>query len=229
MLHRDPHVRAHVASQLVAAGVFRYDRENPCTFRGGTRSPVYMDCRRVQGHVGSRTAIARAISTAAQRMSAEVIAGIQNGAIPHSVLVADLCELPHASLRKEDKRHGVQGMVEGADVCGKRVLVFEDMVSKGGSALRGIRAAKEAGGKIAGCITILSYDLDGANEQITREAGIFIELVGLADILSEVKKQPAARFTSAEEADVLSWHKDPHAWLEAWQAERDGLGLATVS
>jgi orotate phosphoribosyltransferase len=72
-------------------------------------------------------------------------------------------------VRKEPKDHGRGRQIEGPDVKGKRVVVFEDTSTTGGSPLTAARAVEKAGGEVvAVCVVV---DRNTGADVVIEEAG----------------------------------------------------------
>jgi orotate phosphoribosyltransferase len=84
-------------------------------------------------------------------------------------------------VRKETKEHGLQRLIEGPDVSGRRVLVVEDTSTTGGSVLTAVRAVREAGATVVGVATVVDR-ATGAREAVEAEGAPYRALLGLADI-----------------------------------------------
>ncbi len=73
---------------------------------------------------------------------------------------------PHAIraflVRKESKEHGTRRVLENDIPRGSRVVVFEDVVTTGGSTLEAIRRAEEAGLEIAAVVSVVDREQGGA-------------------------------------------------------------------
>ena len=65
-------------------------------------------------------------------------------------------------IRKETKDHGTQRIIENQIPRGARVVIFEDVVTTGGSTLEAIRKAQEVGLEIACVIAIVDREQGGA-------------------------------------------------------------------
>jgi orotate phosphoribosyltransferase len=107
----------------------------------------------------------------------ECIGGMETGAIP---LVAALClrswpEKPIKGffIRKEFKGHGTDQRVDGLLDPGSRVILFEDVTTTGGSALRAVDEARRTQCEILKVITVVDR-LEGAEENF-RNAGVPFE------------------------------------------------------
>lgn len=76
------------------------------------------------------------------------------------------------TVRKEAKQHGTGKLVEGPFRAGDRVVVIEDVITTGGSALRAAEAIQWAGGVILGVLALVDREeggreaLEGAGFQV---------------------------------------------------------------
>jgi orotate phosphoribosyltransferase len=84
-------------------------------------------------------------------------------------------------VRKETKQHGMQRLIEGPDIAGRRVLVVEDTSTTGSSALAAVAAARAAEATVVGVVTVVDRDT-GAREAIEAEGMPYRSLLGLADL-----------------------------------------------
>ena len=84
-------------------------------------------------------------------------------------------------VRKATKQHGMQRLIEGPDIAGRRVLVVEDTSTTGASVLTAVRAVREAGATVVGVATVVDRDT-GAREAIEAEDVPYRALLGLADL-----------------------------------------------
>ena len=77
--------------------------------------------------------------------SAEVLAGLELGAIPIVTALSLQSGLPAAFIRKEPKAYGTCKQAEGAEVTGKCVCIVEDVVTTGGAILDFVRGLRQSG------------------------------------------------------------------------------------
>jgi orotate phosphoribosyltransferase len=59
------------------------------------------------------------------------------------------------SVRKQPKRHGTGQRIEGCFEPGARVVVVEDVITSGGSALQVCEVVKQAGGEVLGVLALV--------------------------------------------------------------------------
>src|ERR1700720_233529 len=102
----------------------------------------------------------------------DYVGGLEMGAVPLAGAVAQLSWIkghPIAAffVRKKPKEHGarlaVEGLANGENLQGKRVVIVEDVTTTGGSAMKAGEAVSEAGGQIALVFTMGGRD-EGATE-----------------------------------------------------------------
>ena len=74
------------------------------------------------------------------------------------------------AVRKEAKGHGMGKRIEGSFRAGDRVMVIEDSMTTGGSALNAAAAIRSEGGQVIGALTLVDRE-EGAREAL-EAAGI---------------------------------------------------------
>ena len=205
-----------VAKALIAAEAVFFVPDAPVTFASGIRSPVYMDTRRLLATPELWSAVIVELAKAAcgqeggANGSAEIVAGVAVGGIPHSTAVALRAGLPSCFVRKQAKEHGRGKAIEGADVEGRKVVLVEDVITTGGSSLDAIASLREAGAEVARCVAIVGYDMDGTSDKFT-ESGVPLRL--LAPFPAVLEAAQASGLFSQEAIDeARRWHQDPHSW-----------------
>jgi orotate phosphoribosyltransferase len=65
------------------------------------------------------------------------------------------------SVRKEAKAHGTARRVEGNFRTGDPIVVVEDVITSGGSALKAIEAIQEQGGRVLGILAVVDREEGG--------------------------------------------------------------------
>ena len=89
------------------------------------------------------------------------------------------------TVRKAAKTHGTGRRIEGGFVAGADVVVVEDVITTGGSALEAIAAIMAEGGKVLGVLAVVDRD-EGGRAAIERaghpvEAMLSVRDLGLRD------------------------------------------------
>jgi orotate phosphoribosyltransferase len=96
----------------------------------------------------------------------EAVGGLTMGADPvaYAIAAASVSAPPVLnafSVRKEAKDHGTARRVEGNFRAGDKVLVVEDVITSGGSALKAIEAIRGAGGEVLGILAVVDREEGG--------------------------------------------------------------------
>jgi orotate phosphoribosyltransferase len=137
----------------------------------GKTASYYLDCRRVTLHPQGANLIAAAmldqIEGAAGSLPAAV-GGMAIGADPITAAIVTLAgqrglPLKGFMVRKEAKGHGMGKQVEGPVEPGQHVVIVEDVITSGGSALRAVDAAEAFGLKVDFVIGIIDRLAGGAD------------------------------------------------------------------
>ena len=111
-------------------------------------------------------------------------------------------DLPLAFNRKETKTHGEGGMLIGAPLAG-RVLIVDDVITAGTAIRESIQTIRDAGATACGVLIALDrqevgYHSSGqtgdrsAAQEVSAEFGLpVLAVAGLADLLDYAQQQPA--------------------------------------
>ncbi len=138
------------------------------TLASGARSSYYIDCRlttmSAPGQILIGPLALQAMHDAGWRPDA--IGGLTMGADPVAYAIAAASMRAGApidafSVRKEAKKHGTGRRIEGNFKLGDRVVVIEDVITSGGSALTAIAAVREEGGEVLGLLALVDRDAGG--------------------------------------------------------------------
>ena len=143
------------------------------TLSSGATAPYYVDARRALLRPAGFRAAGELIAAAAVEAGASAVGGPAMAAIPlacAAIAVPDGDDLVGFFVRRERKDHGLQRWVEGPVEAGARVLVVEDTVTTGGSAVSAIERIREQGLQIAAVLGIVDR-LAGAAAAIEAAAG----------------------------------------------------------
>ncbi|MFN7470989.1 MAG: orotate phosphoribosyltransferase [Roseiflexaceae bacterium] len=201
--------RTTVALALLQAQAVLLRPHEPFTFASGIKSPIYCDNRLLLGNVAARTVISDAF--AAMVGDAEVVAGTATAGIPWAAWVAERAAKPMAYVRSGAKAHGRGRQIEGASVAGKRVLLMEDTVSTGESALTAIEALYSEGAASVTCACIFTYGWQATYDRFVAANAPLTALTTLVPVLDAAV---SAGYIKAEQrATVEAWSANPKEWM----------------
>ena len=163
----------------------RSARRGSFTLASGRQSDLYIDCRLTTMHPEGLSLIGPAgLHALGERgWHPDSVGGLTLGADPVSYAIAyesQLAGLPTRAftVRKEAKTHGTGKLIEGAYLAGDRVVVIEDVITTGGSALRAVEAVRAAGGQVIGVLSVVDRE-EGGREAL-EAAGLEVASLALA-------------------------------------------------
>ena len=153
------------------------------TLSSGKEADYYVDLRRATLHHRASPLIGKLLRELTSDWDYAVVGGLTLGADPVATAIMHAPGRPIDAfvVRKSAKTHGLQRLIEGAEVSGKRALVVEDTSTTGSSALTAVRAVQEAGGQVVGVVTVVDR-ATGAAEAIEAEGIPYRSVLGLADL-----------------------------------------------
>lgn len=179
--------------------------EKPFIWASGILSPIYCDNRKTLGHPRLRKAIASKLSQliVENYPEVEVIGGTATAGIPHATSVADSLNLPLVYFRSHAKDHGKQSQIEGDYQPGSSLVIIEDLISTGGSVLKCVETAREAGFNVLGVVCIFNYELQSAIENFDQAAIPFHSVIQFDDLYEHLN------LSENEREFVDRWRMDP--------------------
>lgn len=142
-------------------------KEGEFTLSSGQRSTYYINGKQVTLHPQGGAAVGR-ILLSMLPIATEAVAGLTLGADPmvtatSVVAVYEGRSLTPLIVRKEAKGHGTQAYIEGPTLApGSSVVVLEDVVTTGQSALKAVDRLRQAGYQVNQIIALVDRLQGGA-------------------------------------------------------------------
>jgi orotate phosphoribosyltransferase len=181
-------------NRLIALLADRSAKRGDFVLASGRRSTLYVDCRLTAMSPEGQLLIGRA-GLALLRDSGwpvDAVGGLTLGADPIAYAIAHASAIAAEqgdgsmvrafTVRKEAKQHGTGKLIEGPFRAGDHVVIVEDVITTGGSALKAVEAVRNAGGTIVGVLALVDRQ-EGGREAI-EAAGLEVRaLVTAADLL----------------------------------------------
>jgi orotate phosphoribosyltransferase len=159
---------AGLPERLLALLGERSVRRGTFTLASGRTSSFYVDARPTTMSAAGQAVIGELGLQAIRRTgwAVELVGGLTMGADPVAYAIArashaDPPEIDAFSVRKEAKGHGTGRRIEGCFRGGAHVVVVEDVITTGASALAAIRAVTEAAGLVSGVLAVVDREEGG--------------------------------------------------------------------
>lgn len=203
-----------LASDLLSIGAVSLSPEEPFTWSSGLQSPIYCDNRRTLGYPRIRRDVCDGFERLVRRrdMDPDVIAGTATAGIPHAAWLAERLDLPMAYVRSSAKSHGTGNQIEGVIEEGDVVVLVEDLISTGGSALTAVEALREAGAVVRAVVAIFTYELDTSTDAFAASNVALRTLTSFSTLVDVAQRQGDL---SGDALDSLkAWRSDPQSWHE---------------
>lgn len=180
-----------IANLIIDTKILEIDFKKPFRFSSGILSPVYCDNRLLLSMPMHRDKIISAMAKQikAQKIKFSIIAGIATASIPWATMLAFKLNKPLIYVRKDEKSHGKQKKIEGCFKKNEKVLLIEDLISTGGSAINAIKTLRNAGLIVEHCMGIFTYNIGDAEEKF-RSLGVrLMTLTNVDEVLREAVKK----------------------------------------
>ena len=157
-----------IASSLLSIGAVFLRPEQPFTWASGIKSPIYCDNRLTLSFPAVREQIENGLASLVRQHfpEARMLMGTSTAGIAHAAITATLLNLPMGYVRGEAKSHGRTNRIEGRLEPGTKVVVIEDLISTGGSAVEVVEALREAGAVVLGIVSIFTYGMKRGLERL---------------------------------------------------------------
>ena len=173
-------MKVKIAKDLLSIGAVFLRPEQPFTWASGIKSPVYCDNRLTLTAPAVRCDVENGLAKLIRELypDVEVLMGTSTAGIAHAAITGHILGLPMGYVRSGSKDHGRQNQIEGRLEKGQKVVVVEDLISTGGSAIEVVNVLREAGAEVLGIVSIFTY---GMKKGLDRMAAAGVENHSLKD------------------------------------------------
>lgn len=185
-------------ARLIALLAERSAKRGDFVLASGRRSSLYVDCRLTAMHPEGQLLIGRVglATLKASGWTVDSVGGLTLGADPIAYAIAHASALAAEqgrgemvrgfTVRKEAKQHGTGKLIEGPFQPGDHVVVVEDVITTGGSALKAVEAVRAAGGTVVGVLALVDRQ-EGGREAIEAAGLQVLSLVTAEQLLPLIK------------------------------------------
>ncbi len=145
---------------------FRYRADPPFQLVSGRTSPYYVDCKPVMHDPQGKALIGAVVFAMIKDLEVAAIGGLTMGADPIAYATSLISyqqgqPIKSFSVRKTPKGHGTGKLIEGDLKPGERVVIVEDVITTGSSALAAVKAAREEGLLVLKVIALVDREEGG--------------------------------------------------------------------
>ena len=205
-----------IANELLRIKAVFLRPEEPFTWASGIKSPIYCDNRLILSAPEARVVVEQAIADTVKKQfpDAEMLMGTSTAGIAHAAIAASILGLPMGYVRGEAKTHGRNNRIEGRMEPGTKVVVIEDLISTGGSAIDVVEALREAGAVVLGIVSIFTYGMKKGLDRLA-EAKVTNYSLSNLDALVEVAAEQG--YISPEWKErILQFRNNPsdESWIK---------------
>lgn len=144
----------------------------------------------------------------------EVVMGTSTAGIAHAAIVGHLMGIPMGYVRSSAKDHGRTNQIEGKLLPGQKVVVIEDLISTGGSAIDTVEVLRTAGAEVLGIASIFTY---GMQKGLDRFAEAHVKNVSLCDLDALVEVAAETGYIKAEDKErIITFRNNPsdEGWMK---------------
>ena len=208
-----------ISKTLLKINAFSVNIKEPFKFVSGILSPIYIDCRRLISFPEERKIIINHAADIVKKeiglKNLDVIAGGETAGIPLAAWLADKLNMPMIYVRKKPKGYGKQKQTEGVLNRGQKVLLFEDMMTTGGSKINFFNGIVNDGGVMEHCLVIFNYGYEESKKSLKENNIQLHAMTNLESVLKVGKNE--GYFTNEELKEVKEWFKDKEKWGEKFK------------
>ncbi|MDG6221952.1 MAG: orotate phosphoribosyltransferase [Candidatus Bathyarchaeota archaeon] len=179
-------IKTELGKILTKVGALKF---GTFTLTSGEISPYYMDLRIVPSFPEAFTRICdlyvELIKTQVGIDNFDRIAGIPTAGISFGAIAAYQLRKPFVYVRTEERKHGRGRKVEGLLSPGDRVLLIDDLVTKGGSIITAAESVRAESGVITDAVVLLDREENGT--QNLADVGIKLHyMLTIRDLAQEM-------------------------------------------
>lgn len=202
-------ISQEIAKILLEKNAVKISLSSPFEWTSGIKSPIYCDNRLLISYPKARERVIEGFKSKIKEYNLEfdTIAGTSTAGIPWAAFLAQSLNLPMLYIRSKPKSHGAGNQIEGTMKKRSRVLIVEDLLSTGGSAVSSVKACqREFDADVVAVLGIFSYGFDILDKSFADIKIPFFTLSNYKSVLDELN-------ISLEEKNVLkNFTNNPKEW-----------------
>ncbi len=158
--------------------------DEPVRLASGDWSRHFVDAKKALARGSDLELAADSLIELGKEMGVEfdAVGGLTMGADPFAHAVALVADVEWFSVRKKAKDRGTRQRIEGAQLApGRRVLLVDDVVTRGGSILDALEAIRETGATVVAAVCLVDRG-DFGIEKFRHESTPYRPLITYEDL-----------------------------------------------
>jgi len=156
----------------------------------GIDSKYYIDCKKALSDPEARDCLATLVLQLFGTAPIEAVGGLELGAYPIATSISDkIYRDIHKNVRvfvvrKDRKKHGITSLLAGDTRPGDRVLIVDDVITSGSSAIQAIDTVRDAGLKVDDVVAMVDREESDGRKNIEAKGVRFHAIFTLNDLKS---------------------------------------------
>ncbi len=207
-------IAREVSKILLSIGAVSINTKKPFKYASGIFSPMYTDNRLLISYPKAWRKIIDSYINVMNKIGIlhkiDVFSGTATAAIPHAAALAHKLKKPMVYVRSNKKDHGKENQIEGIFPKKSRVLIVEDLISTGGSAIMNCLAVRDAGGIAKTCIAITTSTVNMFHHTMKEAKIRLITLTNVQTVLDVAVAE--RRISETDRTRVNEFLADPPNW-----------------
>lgn len=210
-------IKRSIAKDLLDIQAVFFRPEIPFTWASGIKSPIYCDNRLILTAPKVRTKVEKSLVDIIKKEypEVEVVMGTATAGIAHAAIVGHMLDIPMGYVRGDAKKHGRQNKIEGKLEKNQKVVVIEDLISTGGSAIEVVKSLEEMGAEVLGIVSIFTYDMHKSKENLQKANVKNISIVTF-DMVVQIAKEEGY-INESDVTKLMAFRENPEdeSWIGA--------------
>lgn len=187
-----PSVKEQLVKAFHDTHSFKWDPDRGFKLASGQMSPFYVDCRILMSHPSARRMVAQLAYEALVSVELDCLGGLEIGAISIATTISDYALAAPSQrdwrtfvVRKRAKDHGMGKLIEGTLRPGDCAVIVDDVLTSGGSLIKAITAARQAGMTVAHVLVIVDRKEQDGRSKVEQEGVRCISLLTIDDLIQQ--------------------------------------------
>lgn len=205
-------MKKSIAAALLDINAVSLSIDNAFVWTSGLKSPIYCDNRLTLSYPNVRREIAQGLAQliTANFPDVTVIAGTATAGIPHAAWVSDILDLPMIYVRGSAKAHGKGNQIEGKIQPHEKVVIIEDLISTGKSAIQCAEVLRKKQCDVLGVVAIFDYKLAQSAENFAKHHLNYVSLSDYPTLLDVALERGLIK--QDEQEHLKKWNQSPENW-----------------